>query len=114
MYNYLIDDQAVTDLIEAEFSYRIYFAHLGEYSKGEQWARRFMDEYRRHIELLKENPFIHGICTLYPFDCVETKYRRFTVGWHTAFYTVDDASFTVWAVRSSKSDFSSLGSPEGH
>lgn len=108
MYSYYIDELAALELREAELVYLSYFAHLGQAAKGEVWARRFYREYRAIIDELKHNPFRYPICTVYPFDCIDTEYRRFVVGWFTVFYTVESDRFIVWHVRSSKSDFTSL------
>lgn len=109
MYEYLIDDVANLELRDVETVYLTYFARLGDAARGAEWAARFYSDYRERIEEVKENPFRHPVCTVYPFDCVDTEYRSFTVGWFTVFYTVGDGKFAVWHVRSSKSDFSSMG-----
>ncbi len=52
---------------------------------------------------------MHALCNVYPFDeSNEHGYRSFRLGWFTVFYTVEVSSFTVWHVRSSKSDFTTL------
>ena len=108
MFKYRIDDLAVLELQEADRAYVSYFARLGERSKGEAWARRFFRDYFERINLLKSNPFFYGKCRVYPFDEVETEYRSFTVGWFTVFYTVETDTFTVWHVRPSRSDFTTI------
>ncbi|WP_165173287.1 type II toxin-antitoxin system RelE/ParE family toxin [Adlercreutzia sp. ZJ242] len=110
MFSYKIDDVALLELRDVERVYVTYFARFGEYAKGERWAQRFYEDYRQSIEEIKRDPYIHGICRVHPFDCVDTTYRCFTVGWFTIFYTVEGSSVIVWHVRSSKSDFSTLSS----
>lgn len=106
MFEYLIDSGAVGDLIAAERAYLEYFSRFGEYEKGVRWAECFFKEYKHEIELLKCDPYRYPPCRIFPFDCGSTAYRSFVVGWFTVFYTVEESSFTVWAVKSSKSDFS--------
>lgn len=108
MFEYLIDPEAVGDLIAAERAYLEYFSRFGEYEKGVLWATRFFEDYRREVDVLKRDPFKHSLCRVFPFDCGDAPYRSFVVGWFTAFYTVEESSFTVWAVKSSKSDFSRI------
>lgn len=113
MFEYLIDPEAVGDLIAAERAYLEYFSRFGEYEKGVLWEERFFVEYRREIEILKCDPCHHPPCRVFPFDCCDTMYRSFVVGWFTVFYTVEESSFTVWAVKSSKSDFSRIRFRDG-
>ena len=108
MYEYRIDDIAALELQEADHIYVSYFAKLGEYEKGEAWAARFFDDYFEHIDALKRNPFLYSECSLYPFGGTDVGYRSFRVGRFIVFYTVEETSFTVWHVRSSRSDFSTL------
>lgn len=110
MYSYLIDDIAQAELDAVGGVYISYFASLGDPAKGRAWANRFYHEYRSAITQLKKEPYGHPICTLYPFNIVPTEYRSFTVGWFTVFYTVESEarSFTVWHIRSSRSDFSAM------
>lgn len=108
MFSYCIDNIANIELIEAGNAYLSYFCRIGEPEKGDAWCDRFYEAYLREIERLEANPFIRPVCTVYPFDELDTTYRSFAVGWFTVFYTVEDSSFTVWHVRSSKSDFSSV------
>lgn len=109
-YSYFIDDIAQAELAEAGATYVSYFSELGDSAKGKAWANRFYGEYRRRIEELKLNPYRFPVCTVYPFDVVDTEYRSFAVGWFTVFYTVDErnASLIVWHIRSSRSDFSGI------
>lgn len=108
MYKYIIDAIAEVELQEAGSAYELYFANIGDYEKGVAWADRFYAEYKEKIETLKENPFLYSPCCVYPFVLIETEYRSFPCGWYTIFYTVDDSSFTVWHIRSSRSDFTSI------
>lgn len=108
MYKYLIDDIAQAELDSVGGVYISYFARLGDSAKGRAWANRFYREYRERITTLKSDPFRYGRCLVYPFDRVETQYRSFTVGWFTVFYTVEADTFTVWHIRSSRSDFTTL------
>ncbi|MBQ9004555.1 MAG: type II toxin-antitoxin system RelE/ParE family toxin [Eggerthellaceae bacterium] len=108
MHRYLIDDIAQAELDSAGGVYISYFARLGDPAKGRAWANRFYRTYRERIEELKENPTRHGRCRVYPFDALDTEYRSFTCGWFTVFYTVEPDSFTVWHVRSSRSDFTTI------
>lgn len=109
VYSYRIDEVANLELIEAGDLYVSYFARLGEYEKGLIWSDRFYEAYLKEIDRLKVNPLVHPQCSVYPFDCIDTGYRSFTVGWFTVFYTVEETTFTVWHIRSSKSDFTSVG-----
>ena len=110
MYRYRIDDLAQAELDAVGGVYISYFASLGNPAKGRAWANRFYREYRRRIDALKGQPRRFPICTVYPFNVVEARYRSFVVGWFTIFYTVEDdeCAFTVWHIRSSRSDFSTL------
>ncbi len=108
MYSYRIDAIANIELADAGSAYLGYFARIGEPDKGEIWCDRFYDAYLGEIGRLEANPFIHPVCVVYPFDELDTTYRSFTVGWFTVFYTIEETTFTVWHVRSSKSDFSSV------
>ena len=107
-YKYLIDDIAQAELDSVGGVYISYFARLGDSAKGRRWANRFYRAYRDRINLLKEDPHQFGICRVYPFNVVDTEYRSFVVGWFTVFYTVAADSFTVWHVRSSRSDFTTI------
>ena len=91
-------------------TYVSWFAPLGNPAKGRAWANRFYGEYRGRIEGPRSNPWRFPACTVYPFDAVDTEYRSFVVGWFTVFYTVEGeaGTFTVWHVRSSRSDFSKM------
>lgn len=108
MYKYRIDAVAALELRDAGDLYESYFAELGDYEKGVEWADYFYREYSSVIERLKSNPFFYPVCNVYPFDIIDTSYRSFTCGWFTVFYTVELDSFTVWHIRSSKSDFCTL------
>ena len=108
MYKYLIDDIALIELRDVENTYISYFAKMGDLEKGIMWSSRFYEDYKKSIDEIKENPYKYSKCCIYPFNCIETQYRYFTVGWFTIFYTVEDDSFTIWHIRSSKSDFSTL------
>ncbi len=108
MYEYRITESATADLLMAEHAYLDYFLRLGDCGKGVAWAQDFFDSYRREIERMKVDPFRHPYCRVFPFDSLDTGYRSFIVGWFTVFYTVEEESFTVWAVKSSKSDFRNI------
>ncbi len=108
MYRYRIDVLAQRELEQVGDVYEGYFVDLGDYEKGVAWADRFYSEYARSIERLKNNPFIYPRCTLYPFDLIDTEYRSFRCGWFTVFYTVEEKTFTVWHIRSSRSDFTKM------
>ena len=108
MYEYLIDDVAQAELDSVGGVYISYFARFGDPAKGRAWANRFYKAYRDHIEELKADPLRYGKCRVYPFNAIETEYHSFTVGWFTVFYTIEDESFTVWHVRSSRSDFTTV------
>lgn len=107
-YRYRIDDIANLELRNVETVYLTYFARIGNMAKGVEWAASFYADYRAQIEELKSNPYRYPACDVYPFDCIETKYRSFRVGWFTIFYTVEEDTFTVWHVRSSKSNFTTI------
>lgn len=109
MYQYFIDEAAAAELLDAQHVYRSYFARFGQIEKGERWARRFLSDYTHVIESLKNNPFLYSACRVFPFNLAESTYRTFCVGWFTVFYTVEDKSFTVWHIRSSRSDFRDIG-----
>ena len=64
MYEYQIDDVALLELQGADRVYVSYFARLGDREKGERWAARFFNEYRRAIDELKLDPFRFGKCTV--------------------------------------------------
>ena len=113
MFEYFVDPEAVGDLMAAERAYLEYFSRFGEYEKGVRWAERFFEDYRQEIENLKRDPCKHPVCCVFPFDCCDTAYRSFVVGWFTVFYTVEEASFVVWAVKGSKSDFSRVRFRDG-
>lgn len=108
MFNYVLDPLAALELEEVAYVYESYFAKIGDLRKGVDWADAFYDLYGKEIEEIKANPFKHGVCTEFPFDSVDTDYRSFVVGWFTVFYTVEESTFTVWHVRSSKSDFNAI------
>lgn len=109
MYGYLIDPVAQLELEEAGNIYIRYFAGLGDIRRGEELADAFFDSYIDKIQQLKQMPYMHALCNVYPFDESNGHgYRSFRLGWFTVFYTVENSSFTVWHVRSSKSDFTSL------
>ena len=109
-YSYRIDDLAQAELDAVGGLYISYFAKLGDPAKGRAWANRFYAEYRQRINGLKANPHRYPKCTVYPFGLVDTEYRSFVVGWFTVFYTVEerDGTFTVWHIRSSRSDFTKM------
>lgn len=108
MYEYLLSEEAAFDLLMAERAYLDYFSRIGEKNKGIHWAHDFFQAYRAEIDNLKVDPYRHPFCRVYPFNQIETRYRSFTAGWFRVFYTVEADSFTVWAVRSTKSDFSQI------
>lgn len=109
MYGYLIDPVAQLELEEAGNIYIRYFAGLGDIRRGEELADAFFDSYIDKIQQLKQMPYMHALCNVYPFDESNGHgYRSFRLGWFTVFYTVENSSFTVWHVRRSKSDFTSL------
>ncbi len=109
MHSYRIDPVAQLELEEAGNVYIRYFAGLGDIERGEELAEAFFDSYIDKIQQLKRMPFMHPLCNVYPFDDAnERGYRSFRLGWFTVFYTVEDCAFTVWHVRSSKSDFTTL------
>lgn len=107
-YDYLIDDIAQIELNSVASVYEAYFAKFGELQKGIEWADSFYETYEAKIEELKTCPTKYHVCTLYPFNLIETDYRTFTVGWFTVFYTVEKNTFTIWHIRSSSSDFTQL------
>ena len=109
MYKYRIDPIAQIELEEAGNTYIRYFAGLGDIHRGEILAEAFFEGYIDKIQQLKQMPFMHPLCNVYPFnDSNPSGYRSFRIGWFTVFYTVEDAWLTVWHVRSSKSDFTSI------
>ena len=109
MYSYRIDPIAQLELEEAGNVYIRYFAGLGDIERGEELADALFESYLDKVEQLKQMPFMHALCNVYPFDeNNEHGYRSFRLGWFTVFYTVEASSFTVWHVRSSKSDFTLL------
>ena len=109
MYRYTIDPVAQLELEEAGNVYIAYFTGLGEPERGGELSEAFAFDYIQKIQQLKKTPFMYPLCTVYPFDGSDPHgYRSFRVGWFTVFYTVADDSFTVWHIRSSKSDFTAI------
>lgn len=109
MHSYRIDPVAQLELEEAGNAYIRYFAGLGEIERGEELADAFFDAYIDKIHQLEQMPFMHPLCNVYPFDGGSPLgYRSFRLGWFTVFYTVETATLTVWHVRSSKSDFTTI------
>ena len=108
MYRYRIDPLAKIELEQAGLAYESFFDDLGDYEKGVAWADRFYLDYAKAIDTISLNPYFYPVCTVYPFNELSSRYRSFRCGWFTVFYTVEEQSFTVWHIRSSRSDFTAL------
>ena len=108
MYNLRLIASARLDMAKALQSYRDYFEKLGDVRKGEKWADDFLTQFRAHLNELKNNPFKYHICTLYPFDKDNEKYRYFTIKWHAVFYFVENDTVYIARILSAKTDFSAF------